>query len=249
MWSSLPDAATLAWWGTAWLTGRVGPDDLLDALRTDPDAPAARLRGVHGEDPETAVPLLVGLARLRSLGASAVAATFPTPADPIGLGGPVAFNAEAVEAEEAVLLPGTGLGMIPEPDGLGVIWQVGAAVRRPVDDLGEADRALRAGLHRAALRLADLDVARWRPELADTLMNLRHGEPLDAPPGTPPQAVELAGRALRLLTVADLALSDEGGSASVHEIGQRREALLTLERPARAALSAACSPDAWPPGR
>jgi hypothetical protein len=47
--------------------------------------------------------------------------------------------------------------------------------------------------------------------------------------------------------VVELALEDDGGALSAHEIAQRREALLPLDRAGRRALVAACSPEVWPP--
>jgi hypothetical protein len=114
--------------------------------------------------------------------------------------------------------------------------------------VGEADRALRAALIEAADTLARLEVARWRPEIADRLMNLRHREPVDAPPGVPARCVDLAARGLQALAITDLALGDDGGAVSAHEIGGRRGALVPLERAGRRALVAACSPEVWPPG-
>ena len=55
--------------------------------------------------------------------------------------------------------------------------------RRQVPDLAEADTGLRAALPQVADALADLDVARWRPEVADELMALRRTEDLAVPDG------------------------------------------------------------------
>ena len=61
-----------------------------------------------------------------------------------------------------------------------------------VPDLGEADRGLRLALTTAATALADLDVARWRPEVADELMDLRTAGRSSRPAGGP-AAVRAAG--------------------------------------------------------
>ena len=133
-------------------------------------------RGVPGR--RLAEPLVTGLGRLRAAGADALGAALPAEGDPVGLGGPAAFNAAALEAGEAVVaLDAAGFalhGLVPDRVGAAVTWQVMPAERRQLPDVGEADRALRAALPEAADALAALDVARWRPEVADRLMNLRH---------------------------------------------------------------------------
>jgi hypothetical protein len=232
--------ARLAWWGTAWLQGRIGPDELLDAMLGDDVAHV-----VLG--PDEPAPLLLELADARARGATAVAAAFPAPGDPAGLRGPRDLNLTAIEAGEVALLLGAGTALVPARVGRAVEWSSHPAERRPPPDLGEADRLLRATLLTTANALAALDVARWRPELADDLTDLRTGVPLTAPPGTPARSVELAGRALHLEAVTALALQDDGGAVSAGEVAARRATLEPLEQAARRALTAAFSPDGWPP--
>ncbi|HWU21122.1 MAG TPA: hypothetical protein VN088_06335, partial [Nocardioides sp.] len=57
----------------------------------------------------------------------------------------------------------------------------------------------------------------------------------------------LAGRALHLWRVVELAAEDDGAAVSASEIEQRRAALRPLEHAVRLALTAAFSPDGWPP--
>lgn len=242
MTSPLPVSATLAWWGTAWLRGEVVPDLLLDAVIGD-DATHA-VAGVPGAD--GTVTLVAGLAALRSAGATGFGLALPAAGDPVGLGGPPAFNAAALEEGEAVVVTGTGLGLVPVRVGAAVVWEVSPAARRPLPDIGEADRMLRAALVTGANALASLDVARWRPEVADELLDLRHPRPVAAPPGIPDRCLDLAGRGLQAVTIVDLALEDDGGALSAAEIGRRRDALVPLERAGRRALVAAFSPEAWP---
>jgi hypothetical protein len=239
----LPPSARLAWWATAWLRGHAVPDLLLDAVIGD-DAThvVVGLPGVDG----TAT-LVQGLAELRRLGATAVGAAFPVDGDPVGLGGPPAFNTEALDAGEAVVVSGTGLGLVPRRTGAAVAWAVHPAAPRQLPDVGEADRALRAGLVESATALADLEVARWRPEVADRLMDLRHRDPLVAPDGVPARCVELAARGKQAIDLVELALEDDGAAVSAAEAAQRRSALVPLDRAGRRALVAACSPEAWPP--
>lgn len=240
----LPPAARLAWWGTSWLRGHVVTDLLLDAVLGD-DATHA-VAGLPGA--ETTETLVAALVRLRAAGATSIGAAFPAEGDPVGLGGPRAFNAEALEVGEAVVVDGTGLGLVPLRTGAAIAWRAFSAERRQLPDVGEADRELRGALLASADALARLDVARWRPEVADRLMNLRHREPLAAPAGVPERCVGLAERGLQATEIVALALEDDGGALSSYEIQERRAALTPLDRAGRRALTAACSPEAWPPG-
>ncbi len=241
--SALPASARLAWWATAWLRGHVVTDLLVDAvLDTDATHAVAGLPGADGTET-----LVAALARLRRLGVTSIGAAFPGAGDPAGLGGPAAFNAAALEVGEAVVAAEAGLGLVPVRTGAAIAWTVLPALRRPLTDVGEADRQLRAILPAAADALADLDVARWRPEVADELMNLRRlGLPV-APPGVPARCVELAARGLQAIGIVELALADDGGALTAHEVEARRAALVPLERAGRHALVAACSPEVWPP--
>jgi hypothetical protein len=233
----LPTAAVVAWWGTAWLRGHVGADHLLDAVGED-----ERLhRSADGAS------LVDALGRLRAAGATGCGLALPVEGDPLGLGGPASFNALALEVGQAVVCAEAGTALVPE-EGIEVVtWQVVPASRRQLPDVGEADRELRGATLAAADGLAALDVARWRPEAADLFLG-GAAEPPDAPPGTPSRCVDMARRALVAQSVVDLALSDDGGAVSAGEAARRRDALLPLERAARRALVAACSPEVWPPG-
>ncbi|MBD8869426.1 hypothetical protein [Nocardioides donggukensis] len=241
--SPLPlDSGRMAWWLSAWLAGEVPPDDLLSGVVGEDAA-----HDVAGLDGAGLTPLVLALGGLRSRGARSAGLALPVAGDPVGLGGPPAFNAAALEAGEAVVLAGADLGLVPTRAGAGVVWQLMPAARRPLADLGEADRGLRSALPTTATALAGLDVARWRPEVADELMNLRHRSGVAAPPGTPPLAVELADRAIQALAIVELALEDDGGAVTSHEIAAREAALRPLAGAGRRALVAACSPEVWPP--
>ena len=238
---TLPVSGRVAWWGTAWLRGRAAPDDLIDAIHL-------------GELPHTvsglgddSLSLLGALAQLRDRGATAFGAAFPAVGDPVGLGGPVPFNAAALEAGEAVVCPDAGTGLVPLRVGPTYQWVAAEAGRRQLPDVGEADRGLRAALLEAADLLAELDVASWRPEVADELLNLRRVRAPEAPPGVPARCVDLAARAQQALGIADLALEDDGGALTAAEAEARRSAIVPLDRAGRRALTAACSPEVWPP--
>jgi len=245
---AVPDALRLGWWGTAWLRGDVVADLMLDAvIGADATHTVSGLADLGlGGEPGRAETLMAGLGRLRAEGATVIGTAFPVEGDPVGLGGPPAFNTGALEAGEAVVTD-AGVGLTPVRVGAVIDWQAYAAGRRQLPDVGEADRALRAALVESAQALADLDVARWRPEVADRLMNLRHRPALRGAPGVPQRCVELAARALQARDIVALALEDEGGALSAYEMSARRDALVPLDRAARRALTASGSPEVWPP--
>ncbi|MCD4535253.1 hypothetical protein LRP67_14260 [Nocardioides sp. cx-169] len=240
--SPLAVSGRVAWWGTSWLRGHIVADQLLDALLTDSVSHVVGGLGEGGPEP-----ILTALARLRALGATGFGAALPAEGDPVGLGGPAEFNADALEVGEAVIAIGAGVGLTPRAVGPTYEWHARPAAARQLPDVGEADRGLRTALLEGARDLAALDVARWRPEVADRLLNLRHVVPLAAPPGVPARCVDLAARGLQALEIVDLALADDGGAITAAEIAARRAALVVLERAGRRALVAACSPEVWPP--
>jgi hypothetical protein len=197
--AGLPESATLAWWGTAWLRGHVVSDDLLDAL------------AAHGRVQTGALDLL---AAVRRAGSTQLGLALPVDGDPLGLGGPPRFNLAALGSGEAVVSSDAGLGSVPSVVGAGTTWTVVPAARRSVPDVGEADRGLRRAVLETAQALADLDVARWRPDVADAIMDLHHLPALDPPPGTPARCADLAARALQCTAIVDLASEDPGAAVS-----------------------------------
>ncbi len=236
--SSLPLSARFALWFSAWAAGAVSLDAARDAIVGD-DA-AHDLLDLPGEpDP---VPLIVGLGRLRAAGATGAGIALPAPGDPVGLAGPAAFNADVVDAGAGVVLDGVDLGLVPTRVGRGVTWRCHPATsRRQVPDPAEADACLRQARLAASRTLVDLDVARWRPEVADELMELRRPTDLAVPDAMAPRAVRLASLATRCRRIVGLALADDGGSVTAGEADARRAALLPLDHAARRGLVAACS--------
>jgi hypothetical protein len=234
--SSLPDSARFALWFTAWCAGATSLDETRDAIVGDDAA-----HDVSGL-PSGSAPLILALGELRAVGATSAGVALPVAGDPLGLAGPPAYNTLAIEHGEAVVLDGAELGLVPVRAGAGVVWQVLPAVTlRQVPDLFEADTMLRSTLVQAAEVLADLDVARWRPDVADELMALRRPADLVLPPGSADRASRMLGLATRLRTIVDLALADDGGAVSASEAERRRHAILPLDHAARRAVVAACS--------
>jgi hypothetical protein len=243
--SRLSPGARFACWFAAYARGDTSLDDALDAITGDQSA--HHLVGLDA-DTDAATPLALGLGRLRGAGEARagsrleyVALSLPAPGDPVGLAGPAEFNTEAVDAGEAVLLAGTGVGLVPRRVGAGVFWQVRQAAAPPPPDLGEANRALRSVLREVADMLAALDVAAWQPEVADALLNLRRSGGPRLPPGMDTRAVAVATTAVRCRAIVDLAWRTEGATVTGHEVDARTNSLRPLDRAARRALAAACS--------
>lgn len=225
-------------WFNAWTAGAVSLDEARDGIVADDAA-----HDVVGlPDRDEPVPLILALGMLRAERATSAGLALPVAGDPVGLAGPVQFNSEALEVGEAVVLDGVDLGLVPARAGAGVVWRcMSATSRRQVPSLAEADTDLRATLPRVADALADLEVARWRPEVADELMALRSGDPLLLPPGADARVARVVDLADRCRHVVGLALQDDGGSRTAGEASSRREPLVKLDAAARRALVAACS--------
>ena len=239
------DAPRFVLWFNAWVSGTVSLDEARDGI-VGGDA-AHDVAGLPGQDEP--VPLILALGLLRAERATAAGLALPRPGDPLGLGGPAGFNAEALEAEEAVVLEGADLGLVPARAGAGVVWRcLPATGRRQVPLLPEADTDLRATLPQVADALADLDVARWRPEVADALLSLRSGPGLALPPGLDQRAVRMLELGTRCRRIVDLALEDDGGALTAREADERRAPLLRLDAAARRALVAACGHPVAPAG-
>lgn len=232
----MDDSVRLALWFAAWARGAVSLDDARDAVVGD-DA-AHDVLGLPGAVEVT--PLILAMGALRGLGAATAGVALPVAGDPLGLGGPAAFNAEALEVGEAVVLAGSGMGLVPVRAGAGVVWRcLPAEGSRQVPDPSEADTALRALLPTTADALADLDVGRWRPEVADELMALRRHVDLDLPAGVDARTTRMLALGLRCRRIVDLALADDGGAVTALEADSRRAALDPLDRAARRAVVAA----------
>jgi hypothetical protein len=233
---SLPRSARLAVWLNAVLRGTVGPDDFAQAVRADDPQHLVVDWPSSGPLPVDQLPATV----LRASGTAASLA-LPVAGDLLGLRGPADFNLAALEAGEAVVLPGTGLGLVPELDARTVLWRALPAAPAPTLDRADEGRLLRQALAGTTAELARLDVATWQPEIPDLLMNVRHRPDLALPPGTGPRACEDLERAVLCLEIVDLALRDEGGAASSYEIAERRRCLTDLDRAARRVAVAVCS--------
>jgi hypothetical protein len=260
---SLPRSARLAAWGAAVLAGReTAPDAVRAVCGTDEAHVVHGLPGLDGAPgAEGAGPGVAELLEaLRSAGAAGLRVALPAPGDPFGLPGPAAFNVEAVDAGEAVLVEGElllphgvgRLGLVPEVTEFGSAWEPGATVAwraEPVHappapeatTLSDAERSLRTALADATRALADLDVARWREDAADRIAAVRDGAlgRSELPPGTDPRALRVAASAARVRAIVALAVEDDGAAVTGFEATARARSLRAVDAVARRALAVA----------
>jgi hypothetical protein len=220
-------AGRFAVWATAWLSARCSYDEALDALVGDT---AHRVAGLPGTD--DAVPLGAALSALRGLGERRFRLVLPVSGDVRGLPAVPGLAALALESGQAAV--GSRLALVPEPLGPEVVqWTVvpldGAPpVAPPVEgSLRAVSGALDLAVGDAARTLADLDLARWNPEVPALLAGLAR---TTTAPGLPADHDQLAlsvlGRAQRLAAVLDLAMADAPGAAVNHAQAARRDAAL-----------------------
>lgn len=233
----IPAAARMTCWLNAWLDARASADDVVGGLGADG---GADFRLNPGDQPVSAA-LLLG--ELRRRGVTQASAALPLSGHPLGLGGPAAFNHDAIEVGEAVLLHGTGLGLLPARLGRPTRWRALPAEPPPyAPDVSTADRGLREALREATERLVALDVASWNPDIADALIDLRSTDHLEATlPFASPRAASTMLGGLRAASIAQLAEQDDSGPISADETARRHAALRPLRVAARAAIAAAAS--------
>ncbi|GHJ38555.1 hypothetical protein Sm713_41640 [Streptomyces sp. TS71-3] len=232
------------------MAGLISPDDAVLAVVGE-DA-VHRVTGLPGE--EGAVGLTLALGRLRALGVTGLRVALPAPGHPLGLSGPPAFNARALEAGEAVVCQGAALGLVPEVSQAGpagdvhveVAWICLPTRQAPpadVPSLGEAERELAEALREATEVLSRLDVTASGPA-AEAAIDAyraraeRGREPLA--PGYPPRAVRVLELAERVALLVSVTYENGHGAAvSASEMAARTEALRPVERTARRAQVAA----------
>jgi hypothetical protein len=109
----------------------------------------------------------------------------------------------------------------------------GTALGRILDEaIAEATRAL-----------VDLDVARSRPDLATALAQADSAvSALTLPADHSSRKLQLLSKAVRVLTMIDVATRDEGGALTAHASTSRSHSLVQVGHAARCALEAAFDP-------
>ncbi|HEX3826936.1 MAG TPA: hypothetical protein VHV82_06655 [Sporichthyaceae bacterium] len=233
-------------WGNAVLAGTVSPDTAADKVTAGDGR--HRLCGPVGD--ATTLPMF--LASMRSAGVRGLMLVLPVPGDPVGLPGPAAFNARAIDVGEAVLtVADRPEGLLPrvappDPDGPPetlVHWAVvpvNPRVGLDLPSLSEAERDLITTVRDVTAAVADLDLARWRPQLAAALDEIRDGTGAAAlAPGYPGRAHRVLALAQRLGAIADLVRTDPGGAAGTGSSATRDALLRPLATAARRATVAA----------
>lgn len=229
-------------WGNAWLAGLTSLDEAAERITGD-DQPHL-LVDLPGE--AVAVSWPVALGRLRAAGATRLQLALPVAGDPLGLGGPVDLNADAVATGAAVMAvaAGSSYALLPgAPDGRRPVrWTVRpAGAPPPPPDPGQARRDLSATMHGTTRALELLDVARREAGAeialadADRLLADRPAAHLSR------RDTELLATAARLLVAVEQALRGAGGSVSATEAAVRHQALLPVAAAARRALVAVYS--------
>ena len=186
-------SVSLSVWTNAWLAGHAAPDDVLDALSdwaarhsvTAYDAVAAGRTGLPWPDiAGTGAMSLLQTVRTATgprgtepwADRPAQTLVFPVPGDVRGLPAARQFQADALDAGEAVLIhdaDGSAIGLVPtfECDDAAddsavaepvLLWSVYSLPEIPVSDhieLGEAEYALRSAVRSAAEALDGLGLA------------------------------------------------------------------------------------------
>ncbi|MEZ0449102.1 hypothetical protein [Cellulomonas sp. ICMP 17802] len=252
----LPRSVLLALWLAADTPDRAV---LVDALQSD-DEPHTVQRRPAADDPvrDDVDEEPLG-ALLDACGGTPrdVAIVLPVPGDPGAT--PAVVSSAATEAGEAVLVrtPDACFVAVPVVERFGsalepghlVTWEVSDvpdwrhAVHARTGSLQEAERELRQGLIEATEALTRLEVARWRPDAAQTVAALRDLE-LPAwrlPDGLDGRRLRVLASAARLRAIVALAGQDDGAAVSLWQADQRSTALREVDRMARRAMAAASS--------
>lgn len=221
-------------WTRAWQAGRVSYDDVVDVVqaRGERHRVAVAMAGAGAGNDAPLGRLLVDL-RIDDLGGSPPRLVLPVPGDPRGLPGPGAFTDAALAAGEAVLAGSVGL--VPEVGVDQVTWWRYEVPPQDPDPLplAEAEHGLSDAVRATALALGELEVARWRPDLAAALRSLRQPTTDDAlPPGYPARAHRLLCSADRVDAILQLAALDAPGAAVQAGAATARERLLRSVSPA-----------------
>lgn len=281
-------SVSLSVWTNAWLAGLAAPDDVLDALSdwapahsvAAYDAVAAGRTGLPWPDMDgTGTMSLLQTVRTavgpRQLGESAhpsISLALPVPGDVRGLPAGTQFQADALEAGEAVLVrgaDGAAIGLVPSFEcddedstetGYGttgpetsLLWSVYSLPGFPdLDqmDLGEAEYALRAAVRSAAEALDGLSLSASgddpRALVEELLQAERHHRIPDHAPDRAVRVLSTAAHVDAILTVsAGVAPIGTQSASQAHIADAAIRPLAAVVRSARSAAVAAILQSAW----
>lgn len=251
--SDVPRSGAFVAWGSAWLAGEAGLEETVTRIRARDEAGTVTGPGTGDLDVHRSLP------RLRADGVTRLRLVLPAPGDPSGLPGPGPFSSAAMSAREAVLClrdDATAVGLVPTVTVHGTSLDGTATTTRwsgfPLPHVGpwpgpflpEAEQDLRRGVLEAAAGLRELSAARWGPELADALQELRtqarRGVSVEELPAAfPPRAREVLARCRQLDAVLALAAQQAGGALDTRQTLAREALLRDLARLVRRARVAA----------
>ena len=284
-------SVSLSVWANAWLAGHAAPDDVLDALTAWApahsviayDAVAAGRTGLPWPDVDAAgsMSLLQTMRTAAARGGEegwsarpSISLALPVPGDVRGLAAGTQFQADALEAGEAVLVTagdGTAIGLVPyyadpepggpEPGGahpteapLPVLsWSVYSLPTAPVADqmdLGEAEYALRSAVRSAAEALSNLHLTTAaedpRALVEEVLAAGGHHRIPEHAPARAVRVLSTAAHVDAIITVgSDLAPSGTRSSSEARIADGALRPLAAVVRSARSAAVSAILQSAW----
>ena len=284
-------SVSLSVWANAWLAGHAAPDDVLDALTAWApahsviayDAVAAGRTGLPWPDVDAAgsMSLLQTMRTAAARGGEegwsarpSISLALPVPGDVRGLAAGTQFQADALEAGEAVLVTaadGTAIGLVPyyadpepggpEPGGahpteapLPVLsWSVYSLPTAPVADqmdLGESEYALRSAVRSAAEALSNLHLTTAaedpRALVEEVLAAGGHHRIPEHAPARAVRVLSTAAHVDAIITVgSDLAPSGTRSSSEARIADGALRPLATVVRSARSAAVSAILQSAW----
>lgn len=266
-------SATLTVWAGSWLAGTSAPDDVLESLHAwaprhtiaagDPatggrtDLPWTS----RGDLPGTgAMPLLKVIREAMAPAGAHLRLVLPAPGDVRGLPVGTAFAADAIDAEEGILIgvPGhEGTGLIPHWDDDDTLqWTVYSVIVPPVGDpdmtLGAAEYTMREAVRDAADALMQLHTTSIGPSDADPREQIeaqladyaKHAYP-DSIPLRAKRILDTADHVAAILTVAEHEPASSPTSATA--IGAHESLLRPLWNTIRQARLVAIHAAARPP--
>jgi len=238
---SVRRCAQLAAWGSAWLSGSVPFDDVLDAV-------AGTRRDIAGPGFQTSElgPVGTALTDWRRAGAQCLRLALPIPGDVRGLTGTTEFRRIALDAGQVVYGSDFAITVITSPMTPSsaertAIWHRSPAGEPPPDplSLAEAEHDLSEAIRETASTFARRGSTSWLTDISPALSDARRaGERLDLPASHPPRGVRLVAQAERLSAVLSVVDTDVTGEINAAGMAERTVALAPLRLAVRRALLA-----------